>query len=124
MSPVIRPVITVIALMSAVSLAGGALAHAFLEQASPRVGSKIAVAPAEVRLSFSEPVEPAFSTIAVTGPAGLVRSGPPRTAVGDRRTLVAPLPKPMAPGRYRVRWRVISADTHVAQGDFQFELKP
>ena len=27
-------------------------------------------------------------------------------------------------GRYRVVWRVISVDTHVAEGDFTFDVAP
>lgn len=118
-----RPIITAIAFLSAASIAGAAAAHAFLEQASPRVGSSIAVAPAEVRLSFSEPVEPAFCTVAVVGPPGFAGAEPPRAARADRRTLVAPLRRPMPPGRYVVRWRAVSVDSHITQGDFQFELK-
>jgi len=119
-----RSVIAALALLSAAGLAGAAAAHAFLEHASPRVGSRVASAPAEVRLSFSEPVEPAFCTIAVSGPLGFAGVEPARAATGDRRTLVAPFRRPMPPGRYLVRWRAVSVDSHVTQGDFQFELKP
>ena len=119
-----RPFFPAVVLLSAASLAGAAAAHAFLEQASPRVGSSISAAPAAVRLSFSEPVEPVFSTVIVSGPAGFAGSEPARAAEGDRRTLVAPLRRPMPPGRYVVRWRAVSVDSHITQGDFHFELKP
>jgi Uncharacterized protein, homolog of Cu resistance protein CopC len=29
---------------------------------------------------------------------------------------------PLAPGKYRVKWRALSADAHVTQGDFTFEV--
>jgi hypothetical protein len=37
--------------------------------------------------------------------------------------LVLPLP-PLAPGRYRVRWHVVSVDTHRTEGEFGFEVTP
>jgi methionine-rich copper-binding protein CopC len=30
----------------------------------------------------------------------------------------------LAPGRYRVMWRVLSVDTHVTEGDFTFDVVP
>jgi methionine-rich copper-binding protein CopC len=28
----------------------------------------------------------------------------------------------LAPGRYRVKWRVLSVDTHVTEGDYSFDV--
>jgi copper resistance protein C len=47
-----------------------ALAHAFLDRASPAVGSTVGAAPHEVSLTFTQNLEGAFSTIQVTGPNG------------------------------------------------------
>lgn len=119
-----RVIIAAFAMASAASLAGTAAAHAFLERATPRVGSRIAAAPSEVRLWFSEPVEPAFCIVVVRGPPGFGGTEPAHVAEGDRRILVAPLRQPVPAGRYVVQWRVVSVDSHVTQGDFQFELRP
>ena len=49
---------------SVLSLLGvSAGAHAFLSQAVPPVGGVVPVAPREVRLTFTEGIEPAFSRI-------------------------------------------------------------
>jgi methionine-rich copper-binding protein CopC len=45
----------------------GAQAHAFLDHASPRVGSTVPSAPRELTLSFTQNLEPAFTTVQVTG---------------------------------------------------------
>ena len=120
-----RTSLALVALTAAVALGGGpAKAHAFLEHASPKVGSRTATAPRSVQLSFSEPVEVAFCTVTVAGPPGFGGAGPPTVAPGDRRTLVAPLRAPTPPGRYVVHWRVVSVDSHITQGDFQFEVAP
>ena len=104
--------------------AGPTLAHAFLERAEPRVGSRLAGAPSEVRLAFSEPVEPDFSAVSIAGPPGFGGAAAPHTAQGDPRLLVAPLKGPLPRGRYLVHWRVVSADSHATQGTFQFDLTP
>lgn len=108
-----------------VALAGTpALAHAFLERASPRVGARVITAPAEVRLTFTEPLEADFCRVSVAGPAGFAGAGAPAAASGDRRSLLVPLRRPAPPGRYLVRWRVVSADSHVSQGEFHFDIAP
>ena len=48
--------------------ATAAFAHAQLEKATPAVGGTVASA-SEIRLEFSEGVEPKFSKVSVTGPA-------------------------------------------------------
>ena len=42
-----------------------AQAHAFLDHAEPRVGSTVQNAPRELSLSFTQELEPAFSTVEV-----------------------------------------------------------
>ena len=53
--------------MMFVSLAG---AHAFLDHATPAVGSVVHGAPAQVRLWFTQELEPAFSSVRVFDRSG------------------------------------------------------
>jgi methionine-rich copper-binding protein CopC len=116
--------LTAPALAAAITFAAApAFAHAFLQSASPKVGSTVATPPREVSITFSEAVEPSFSVITVSGPPGFSGAGPARPK-GDARTLAAPLRAPLPPGGYVVRWRVVSTDSHTTQGTFRFELKP
>ena len=98
-----------------------ASAHAFLDHASPRVGSTVHGSPADVRLWFTQELEPAFSTLSVQDAAGK------RVDKGDAKvaqdTMQVSLPT-LAPGRYTVKWRALSVDTHVTEGDFTFEVAP
>ena len=113
--------LTVLVLAATASLAA---AHAFLDHASPRVGSKVHGSPPEVVLSFSQELEPAFSTIRVTDRDGKqVDRGDKRVDSADRSILRVSLP-PLAPGTYRVQWRVLSVDTHVTEGDYTFTVQP
>ena len=49
--------------------ANSAFAHAHLEKATPPVGGTVS-SPSEIRLEFSEGVEPKFSKVTLTGPGG------------------------------------------------------
>lgn len=101
-----------------------AAAHAFLDHAAPKVGSEVHGSPAEVALSFSQELEPAFSTVRVTDSAGRrVDRGDKHLDSADRSVLRVSL-RPLPPGKYRVRWRVLSVDTHVSEGDFTFTVAP
>ncbi len=113
-----------IAACAALALAHDALAHAFLDHASPAVGSAVRGPLKEVSLWFTQELEPAFSTIGVLDASGKqVDKMDHRVDPGDRTLLRVSLP-PLAPGTYRVKWRVLSVDTHVTEGDFTFDVSP
>ncbi len=100
-----------------------AFAHAFLDRASPGVGSEVPAAPPALTLTYTEAVEPLFSHVAVTDTGGAsVATGAP-TAQDGGRTLVIPL-KSLPPGTYHVEWHVTSVDTHKTEGHFVFSVKP
>jgi len=100
---------------------GEATAHASLDRAEPRVGNTVAAAPREVTLWFTQKLEPAFSTITVTNPAGQrVDTGKPR--VNGNQMAVSL--RAAGAGTYRVNWRVLSVDTHTTDGNFSFQVGP
>jgi hypothetical protein len=99
--------------------AGTADAHAFLDHAEPRVGSTVPSAPRELLLSFTQNLEPAFSLVEVSDAnGGRVDVGKPRFSAAVMRVGLKPLP----PGTYRVRWQVLSVDTHTTEGSFTFHV--
>jgi hypothetical protein len=99
-------------------------AHAFLDHALPAVGSAVHAPPSQVKLWFTQRLEPAFSRLSVADQGGKqVDKGDARVDAGDGTLLWVSLP-PLAPGTYRVTWRVLSVDTHVTEGDFTFEVEP
>ncbi len=106
----------------AVSGAGSAFAHAQLESASPPVGGTVAP-PSEIRITFSEGVEPKFSGIALSGAKGAVPVGKAGVAPGDNKTLMVHIGQKLVPGTYTVKWHAVSVDTHHTQGDFDFTVK-
>jgi copper resistance protein C len=98
---------------------GEATAHAFLDHAEPRVGNKVATAPREVTLWFTQNLEAAFSTITVTNAAGQrVDTGKPRVS-GTQMSVSL---RSGGAGTYHVTWRVLSVDTHTTDGNFTFQV--
>jgi methionine-rich copper-binding protein CopC len=98
-------------------------AHAFLDHAVPAAGSTVHKAPHDVRLWFTEKLEPAFSRVRVADARGkVVDRGDSHVDATDASVLTVSLPT-LAPGSYRVQWRAVSVDTHVSEGDFTFEIK-
>jgi methionine-rich copper-binding protein CopC len=101
---------------------GPARAHAFLDHARPSVGSALPASPPDIRLWFTQELEPAFSTVTVTDAAGnRVDGGDAAVDPTDPSELRATLKK-LPPGTYTVHWRVVSVDTHPTAGDFTFDI--
>ena len=108
----------------ALALPASAWAHAALLRTTPSASGTVNVAPSQVTLAYSEPVEPRFAIVSVTNAAGRqVTSGEPRSAPGSPQTLVTPLQR-VPEGWYLVFWRVISADGHPVRGAFTFAVGP
>ena len=97
-------------------------AHAYLDRARPVAGSVVRESPRELTLWFTQRIEPAFSDVRVLDPGGKqVDAGAPRFDATDGKVLRISLPK-LAAGTYRVKWRILSVDTHVSEGEFTFDV--
>lgn len=97
------------------------LAHAQLVASSPGAGTVVAEPPEELRLVFSEPLEPSGSSLDVMaedGAAVLVGAG--EIDPEDPYALVVEQPS-LLQGIYTVEWRTLStADGHSITGSFTF----
>ena len=97
-------------------------AHAFLEGADPAVGSSVQTSPSEVRIRFTENIEPAVSSIQVFDTSGKeVDKRDLHLDGSDHAVLHISLPR-LGVGTYKVMWRVVSVDTHVTNGNFTFRI--
>lgn len=97
-------------------------AHAFLDRAYPAVGSTVQMSPSEVRIRFTESIEPAVSSIQVFDASGKeVDKRDLHLDRSDHALLHISLP-PLGVGTYKVTWRVVSVDTHVTNGNFTFRV--
>ncbi len=97
------------------------LAHAILVNADPEPNGIVNMPPEEVWIRFSEPIEPAFSEIAVFSQSGQRVDNGDLIPVDDNNTeMIVTLP-PLSEGTYLVSWQVLSSiDGHTTSGIFPF----
>jgi copper resistance protein C len=112
---------SLLAALAMTGFAAPAMAHAFLQHASPGAGTTLAVAPKEIVLEFSESLEASFSGVAVTDATGRNIEAAPAVISGASMRVSL---KTLAPGRYRVRWHAVSIDTHRTDGAYDITVKP
>ena len=120
-----RHTIPAAAVLAALSgYAGAAYAHAHLHSATPAVDSTVQASPPDVAITYTEGVEPRFSTIEVQDAAGKrVDKHDAHVASGNDKVFSVGLP-PLAPGVYTVTWHVTAVDTHKTEGKFKFTVQP
>ncbi len=100
-----------------------AKAHAFLDHSDPKVGSTITNSPTELKVWFTQQLEPAFSTLEVQDAQGKeVDKKDAHLDDKDKSLFIVSLPS-LPPGTYTVIWHAVSVDTHKTQGHFEFTVK-
>ena len=100
-----------------------ASAHAGLDSSDPAPSSVLATGPSEIFLDFDEPVTVASDSIELVDQAGAVLDiGAPKVSPTDSTVVVAGDVPELVDGLYVVAWRVVSADGHVSEGAFTFEV--
>lgn len=112
-----------LALVLFVALASHAYAHAQLIKAEPAQRANIATAPTRVALWFDEEIEGDYASLAVVDDSGKpVTEAKPAIASDDPKLLVLALPA-LAPGKYTVKYRVLSVDGHVVNDAYDFTVQ-
>lgn len=104
------------------SVPSAAFAHGGLKSSAPASGAKLATAPTEIRLVFTEPAELAFTRVELRGPNGAVLLRALSFAGADKRTVVTPIDAPLVAGGYTVTWQVAGADGHPVRGKYTFSI--
>jgi methionine-rich copper-binding protein CopC len=114
-----------ISVAAALGASGTAWAHAALEASAPRQGAVLKRPPARASLTFSEPVGRIVSVrVTRNGRGNLARAA--RIAPRDAARVVVSLRRPGRrawAGRYRIVWRVRSADGHVIRGVVGYRVR-
>jgi methionine-rich copper-binding protein CopC len=115
-----RPMKTVLLMLLAATPASTpAWAHAQLKSSDPAANASVK-SPSLIRLVFSETLEPAFSSAALTDVAGKIV--PVSRSVGGATITLMPLG--LRPGAYKVTWHGVGHDTHRVSGSFSFKVIP
>ena len=88
-----------------------------------KVGSTSTNSPAELKIWFTQELEPAFSSVEVRDAQDRqVDKKEAHLDAHNQRLFIVPLMH-LAPGTYTVAWHVVSVDTHRTQGHFKFTIK-
>ena len=109
------------------SVVGGSVrsasAHAGLEASMPSANSVLEVGPAAIVLDFDEAIETPLTSVALyDGEGTLFALGPPAAGADDTVVQVLLEGDSLVDGVYAVIWRVTSADGHVIDGAFSFQV--
>ena len=105
------------------AIASLAAAHSLLLESSPAPGAMLKAAPRELGLRFNNRIEKPLSKVRLLDSHGAAQTVTLTREGGAPDWLRAPLP-PLAPGRWRVEWQVLSTDGHVVSGRFDFQIAP
>lgn len=108
---------------AAAFFATAALAHSFLVEATPSSKDHVPDSPKTVKLRFGGGVEPPYSKLTIETPAGKVLAEGNIGTPDKPRELSVNSPE-LAPGKYIVRYRVLSTDGHIVEGNYEFTVDP
>jgi methionine-rich copper-binding protein CopC len=98
------------------------LAHAHPTVRKPAPDST-GPAPSSISITFSEAVEPKFSSIQLTDEKGKsVDSDASRPKPNDPKTLILAVPK-LTAGTYIVHWANVAVDGHRLEGSYKFTVR-
>ncbi len=109
------------AFTAALTQAPPAFAHSFLVDATPSAKDHVQTSPKSIKLRFGGGVEPAYSKVTVESPDGKVLAQGAVGVPGKPRELSLDSPD-LPPARYIVRYRVLSTDGHIVEGNYEFTV--
>jgi len=112
----------IITVLASSLAATAAFVHAFLDHATPGVGTTVSGSPSELTLSFTQGVVVAFSSVTVSGASGAVPASKPVNDPSDQQIIHVRLGHALKPGSYTVIWHVLSVDTHRTEGSYHFTV--
>jgi methionine-rich copper-binding protein CopC len=117
---IIKP--TIILYMLLAPIAG--MAHAILVKSQPAKDEILAQAPKQIDLWFNDAVRGEYKALAVIDSNGKrVDNHDVEQSITDGSNIHATVQN-LIPGVYTVRYRVVSEDTHIVTGKFEFTVKP
>jgi len=115
--------ITHFAFLTPILLPSLAFAHAYLVKSVPAGRATLFSSPGKVQLWFNERLEPKYSSASVIDPDGKrVDADNAQVLADDPKQLSVAL-KRLPPGRYTVKFRVLSVDGHVVEQSFPFTIR-
>ena len=127
-SGVVRGTVRLLAVVGAsvvclLAVAGVVGAHAYLDHAEPPVDSVVPLAPDDLRLWFTEPLEPKFSNVRVLDASGNRMDNDDSQVDPDDPLSMTVSLQPLPNGAYTVAWVALSTlDGHVTRGFYSLSV--
>ena len=103
-------------------LPSAAAAHSLLLESHPAAGSTVR-APSRVTLRFNNRIEKRLSRVVIVDVRHVRHELSVVVVEGGLDTLTVLAP-PLVPGKYDLEWQVLSADGHVVNGRYGFQVAP
>jgi len=98
-------------------------AHANLSRSNPPANASLDQSPAEIRLWFTETLEPELSRFTLRDSNGSLVNTAPSQVDSTDSTQVFMEPSELLDGLYTVAWRVVSVDGHSTEGSLAFGVR-
>jgi putative copper export protein/methionine-rich copper-binding protein CopC len=95
-------------------------AHAYVAQSTPYQDAELSEPPSAIRIKFTEKIDSKLSSVSLQRVDNGSAIKGELSAEGDQ-TLIYTIPK-LSKGIYEVSWQVLSLDTHLTDGTFQFAV--
>ncbi len=112
-----------LALCGLLSFPSIVLPHASLVKSVPARRAQIFKAPAQIQLWFNERLEAGFSSLRVINSSGKrVDLGNVEVSSDDPKRISVGV-NPLAPGQYKIGFRVLSVDGHIVEDEFPFTIR-
>ena len=121
-----RPVsvLAAFAFIAALAAPSAVLGHAELDTMTPATGSTVTAAPAQIVATFTEPLDPAKSSLVLVTSGGAQVASGGVVAADDAKKMTLALPS-LAAGAYEIRWTTASAlDGDLDRGTTTFTYAP
>ncbi|OPA76118.1 hypothetical protein BVG16_18040 [Paenibacillus selenitireducens] len=95
-------------------------AHAQIQRSTPAAESELTNAPASIQITYTEGINGDLSNASLSTDAGAAVAVKLSTD-GDKTLVITPKAA-LKDGIYKVKWQVLSVDTHVTEGSFRFAV--
>jgi methionine-rich copper-binding protein CopC len=113
------PAALLVVLAAALSLPAAAFAHAIIVSSKPAANTEVPQGPVDILLQYNSRIDAAHSRVSLVDPAGKVTALD--AADGSVPGSLAAAGTTDAPGKWIIRWQVLSIDGHITRGDIPFQ---
>ncbi len=94
-------------------------AHAIIVSSMPAANSEVPAGPLDILLQFNSLIDVALSRVDLVDPAGKIA---PVTLTSLGKGALSARATVDAPGKWRLRWQVLSVDGHITRGEIPFSV--